>query len=133
MTSKLCNTIANIKLGLKTKRLSVRVHNTKFLRVFLQRLIDLGYLRGFSVIGPTGQKLQVYLKYDENFSPVIKELTSISKSSKRVYFTFNKILNTYSRGEIYLISTSFGLLSSSEIVYNRLNVGGEVLTKISFF
>jgi len=133
MIFRLANTIANIKLGLKTKRLSVRAYPNKFIKRVLRKLTEEGILRGFSIDITDNKLIRIYLKYDEQFSPVIKDLKLISTSGKRKFFKHKEILEVYARGEIYLISTTKGLFTVDEIVYNNLQIGGEVILRVYYF
>ena len=111
MVFRLANTIANIKLGLKTKRLSITAYPNKFIKRVLRKLTEEGILRGFSVDLVNNKLIRIYLKYDEQFSPIIKDLKLISTSGKRKFFKYKEILEVYARGEIYLISTTKGLFT----------------------
>jgi small subunit ribosomal protein S8 len=133
MSYRLANTIANIKLGLKTKRISVRCYPTNFLKRILRKLTNEGILRGFSVDLENINLIRVHLKYDEYFAPVIKDIKIVSTSGKRVYFKYKEILEVHARGEIYLISTTKGIFTIDEIVYNNLQIGGEVILRVYYF
>ena len=133
MSFRLANAIANLKLGLKMKRLSIRCFPNNFLKRILRKLISEGVLRGFSVDLENSKILRVHLKYDENFFPVIKDLKIISTAGKRVFFKYKEILEVHARGEIYLISTSKGLFTVDEIVYNNFQIGGEVILRIYYY
>lgn len=128
-----CCTVANIKAGLKTKRLSVNCVSNNFTKRVLRKLIAEGYIRGFSVSKKNLYKLSILLKYDENFNPVIRDISVVSTSGNRVYFNSREILKAYSKGENYIISTNKGLFTVNELVYNKLNIGGEVILSISFY
>ena len=133
MAFRLANTIANIKLGFNVKRLSVSCYSNTFIDRILRKLTLEGLIRGFSLDLENPKINRVYLKYDENFESVIKDLKIISTSGKRVYFKYKEILKAHARGETYFISTSKGIFTIDEIVYNDMQIGGEVILRVYFF
>jgi small subunit ribosomal protein S8 len=67
------------------------------------------------------------LKYNDD-SPVIKEISRISKPGRRVYVSASKMPLVNSGLGISIVSTSKGLVSDAEA--RQHNVGGEVICSI---
>jgi ribosomal protein S8 len=128
--NNLANMLANIKLGLKTKKLKVRCYSNKFILRILRKLFFEGYIRG---VHNENKYIFIYLKYDENFIPIFFDIKIISTSGHRVYFTFLQVLEAYYNNKIYLLTTSKGLFFVHEIVLNNLCLGGEVILFINYF
>lgn len=133
MIFRLANTIANIKSGLKTKKLSIRSYPNNFIKRILRKLTDEGIIRGFSADVENRNLIRIHLKYDEQFTPVIKDLHLVSTSGKRRFLKYKEILESHARGEVYLVSTTKGLFTIDEIVYNNLQIGGEAILRIYYF
>jgi ribosomal protein S8 len=126
----LANMIANLNLGLKTKKLKVFSFYNKFILRILRKLYFEGYIRGLELNNNT---IFIFLKYDENFLPAFFNIKIVSTSGHRLYFTFKQILHAYQNNKIYLISTSKGIFFVHEIILNNLNLGGEVILFINYF
>lgn len=88
-----------------------------------------GFIKDFRVETNCNCKVIIaILCYDENNNPCINEIKRISKPSRRIYKSRDK-LRTFKNGYgIMIVSTSIGVLSNVE-AYNN-NVGGEVLCSV---
>ena len=88
-----------------------------------------GYIRNYKIIKDTIQGiLVIYLKYNEDKSPVIKGLKRISKPSCRIYSRCKKIPRVLNGLGINIVSTSKGVITGREA--KRLGVGGEIICSV---
>ncbi len=88
-----------------------------------------GYIRNYKTIKDTKQGiLVIYLKYNEDKSPVIKGLERISKPSCRIYSRCKKIPRVLNGLGINIVSTSKGVITGREA--RRLGVGGEIICSV---
>jgi small subunit ribosomal protein S8 len=88
-----------------------------------------GYIRNYKIIKDTTQGiLVIYLKYNEDKSPVIKGLKRISKPSCRIYSRCKKIPRVLNGLGINIVSTSKGVITGREA--RRLGVGGEIICSV---
>ena len=88
-----------------------------------------GYIRNYKIIKDTKQGiLVIYLKYNEDKSPVIKGLERISKPSCRIYSRCKKIPRVLNGLGINIVSTSKGVITGREA--RRLGVGGEIICSV---
>jgi small subunit ribosomal protein S8 len=88
-----------------------------------------GYIRNYKTIKDTKQGiLVIYLKYNEDKSPVIKGLKRISKPSCRIYSRCKKIPRVLNGLGINIVSTSKGVITGREA--RRLGVGGEIICSV---
>lgn len=74
------------------------------------------------------RQLKVFLKYEEDGSPVVRSLKRISKPGKRVYASKDDLPRVLGGLGIAIISTSRGLMTAREAV--KAGLGGEVLCEI---
>lgn len=88
-----------------------------------------GYIRGFSEerSDPSHAELKIELKYHEG-TPVIREISRISKPGRRVYSRIADLPRVYNGLGISILSTPRGVMSDSEA--RAANVGGEVLCRV---
>ena len=92
-------------------------------------LKDLGYLKSLKVISDNKQGvLRIHLKYDENQTPVIHEITRISTPGRRVYVGKNDIPRVKNGLGASILSTSKGVLDDASA--RQAEVGGEVLCTV---
>jgi len=120
--------ISIIKVGCSAKHLSVDIQNSKLCANILAVLYRLGYIRGYVVRDK--KIITVLLKYINN-KPIIRSVHVISTPGRRKYIdckTLEAELRKKDNG-FFILSTSKGIMTDEESV--MLNVGGEVLLKIS--
>ncbi len=107
----------------------VEVPASKIKENLARILHEQGFIRGYRRIEDGKQGiLRLYLKYGDNKQRVITGLKRVSKPGCRVYVTASKTPRVLGGLGIAIVSTSKGLLTSSQC--HRENVGGEVLCYI---
>jgi small subunit ribosomal protein S8 len=108
---------------------SVACPASKLRKSVLDVLQREGYIRGFSwaEIGEGMPEFTIELKYDEG-TPVIKEITRVSKPGRRVYSKIKDLPKVYGGLGIAILSTPRGVMSDAEA--RAANVGGEVLCQV---
>ncbi len=74
------------------------------------------------------EMLRLYLRYDENGRARTRLLERISKPSRRVYISKDKIPTVLSGLGIAILSTSRGLMTNRQA--KKLGVGGELICKV---
>jgi len=72
--------------------------------------------------------LRVYLKYVGKNKPVIQGIRRISKPSRRVYASYNKLPKVLDGLGVAIVSTSKGMVT--DIVAREQKIGGEVICTI---
>ena len=121
--------IARIRNAQMRSLSSVIIPSSKFRVKILDILKKEGYIAGYKFIKDTKEKnnLSVDLKY-ENGSPVIKEITRISKPGRRIYAKADSIPRIKNGLGLAIVSTSKGIMSDYEAKNN--NVGGEIIFRV---
>jgi small subunit ribosomal protein S8 len=121
--------LTRIRNAGKAKFNSVDIPGSRLKTDMARVLKNEGYVRNYKFIKDGKQGiLRIYLKYDKEQNPVIRQLERISKRSRRVYVKKDEIAPVYSGTGIAVISTSKGILTDKEA--RRENVGGEILCHI---
>lgn len=95
----------------------------------LDVLVEEGFIRGYSQteVGKGKAQIDIELKYYEG-TPVIKELSRISRPGRRVY-TSVKTMPTVENGlGIAILSTPKGVMTDAKA--REENVGGELLCRV---
>jgi small subunit ribosomal protein S8 len=121
--------LASINRASRQKQQSTVVFNTKLICSSLLLLLDLGYINSFTFLNSFN--IQVFLKYDEFSSPVIRILKAVSRPGKRIFVRckyLSSIVRNFGLNNSFqniIISTPFGLMTHQRAL--KKNVGGEVL------
>ena len=114
----------------QSRRLNtVSIPNSKFRAKILDVLKEEGFISDYKFLSDTKNKgsLLINLKYN-NGSPVIREITRVSKPGRRIYTKADSIPKIQSGLGIAIVSTSMGIMSDNDA---RLkNVGGEIICKV---
>jgi small subunit ribosomal protein S8 len=88
-----------------------------------------GYIRNYKLVEDAKQGvIVIYLKYNEDKSPVIRGLKRISKPSCRVYASSKKVPPTLNNLGTTIVSTSQGVMTDREA--RKAGVGGEIVCSV---
>ena len=93
-------------------------------------LLEKEYIESFNVVeGESNKKtINVVLKYDDNESSVINEITRVSKPGRRVYKSASEIKSFKNGYGTIVISTNKGIIANDAAFAAK--VGGEVLCTV---
>jgi small subunit ribosomal protein S8 len=86
-----------------------------------------GYIAGYSKIEEGHSRFDIHLKYYQE-SPVVSEISVVSKPGKRVYCKSGEIPVVKNGLGVVIMSTSKGVVS--DYVARDLGVGGEILIRV---
>lgn len=113
---------ANIKNGQLAKRNFIYQTRKKICESFLQILWDEGFIVSYIIDNQNSNRIKIFLKY-KNGKPAINSIKSISKPSKRIYWSINQIWKIDSSKNFIIFSTNKGLKTVVEC--KKLRLGGE--------
>jgi small subunit ribosomal protein S8 len=120
--------ITRIRNAQMRSRSTVVTPASKLRARVLDVLVDEGYIRGYSEKEADGKKeLEIQLKYFDG-SPVIEQITRISKPGRRVYSAVGDLPLVRNGLGISILSTSKGVMSDAAA--RAANVGGEILCRV---
>ncbi len=128
VTDSIADYITRIRNAGNAKNTTTDIPYSKLKENVSKLLVEKGYIRNYTVI--TADRfpfIRVELKYSDDGSPTIREITRISKPGRRVYE--GKGLKKYLGGlGLFILSTSKGVITDKEA--REQGVGGEVLFRI---
>jgi small subunit ribosomal protein S8 len=129
MSDPLGDMLTRIRNGQRVGMSSVRAPASKLRSNVLEVLQREGYIRGFTLheARPGISELEIELKYHDG-SPVIQEISRVSKPGRRVYSKLRELPSYYNGLGITILSTPRGVMSDQEA--RAANVGGEVLCRV---
>lgn len=125
--SLLASLVAQLNLGSLRRLRFITVNYTKLTADIIKLLYKEGVIRLYIL---KGTKILIYFKYFRGCH--LFKFKIISKPSKRVYWSLNKLGLNYSKENfsgIFIVSTPLGLLSSNDCLLYKY-ISGEVLFKI---
>ena len=108
---------------------TVSIPNSKFRARILDVLKGEGYIADYKFLSNKKNigSLLVDLKYT-NGSPVITDITRVSKPGRRIYTRADSIPKIKSGLGIAIMSTSMGIMSDNDA--RSKNIGGEIICKV---
>jgi len=129
MTDPIADMLTRIRNGIMASYDKVEVPCSKIKINIVKVLIFEGYIRNYKIIKDNKQGIIViYLKYNEDKSPVIKGLERMSKPSCRIYSRCKKIPRVLNGLGINVISTSKGVMADREA--RKMEIGGEIICSV---
>ncbi|WP_028725974.1 MULTISPECIES: 30S ribosomal protein S8 [Paracoccus] len=129
MNDPLGDMLTRIRNAQMRGKSTVRTPASKLRAWVLDVLQGEGYIRGYEeVTTETGHKeLEIGLKYHDG-TPVIRELSRVSKPGRRVYTGAKEIPQVRQGLGVSIVSTPKGVMSDAAA--RNANVGGEVLCTV---
>ena len=118
--------VSSINNGIKAKRSVISIYRSNIIESILEVLKNNGYIANYTK-HVDSKLFSIHLKYHSS-GPAISDIKVISKPSKRVYSKFNKIPVVYDGLGAVILSTSKGVLCSTDC--KNLKAGGELLLKV---
>lgn len=107
----------------------VDVPASKFKRALAKLLVDEGYLAGLEEVDVNGHPtLRIALKYGPKRTPIIHEMTRVSKPGRRAYTKSKHVPVVRGGLGVAVVSTSRGLMADRDA--RRQGVGGEVVCEV---
>jgi small subunit ribosomal protein S8 len=130
LSDPIADMLTRVRNSLKAGHLRVDIPSSK-LKISVARILkNEGFIKNYKILDDKRQKLlRVYLKYGTNRQPAIYSLERISKPGRRVYSKAEDLRPILNNIGIWILSTSKGVITNKAA--KKLNVGGEILCKIS--
>ncbi len=129
MTDPIADLLTRVRNGVHAKQPKVDIPASQ-LKV---SIVDLwkkgGYIKNYKLYRQ-GQRgvLRVYLKYVDKGTPVIQGLRRVSRPSRRVYASYDKIPKVLNGLGMAVVSTSKGVVTDEAA--RETKIGGEILCSI---
>ncbi len=103
------------------------------LKVEIAKILEAeGYIQGFKVLEPEGDRVQahlrVFLKYGPRGERVITGIERVSRPGRRVYFGRDDVPDVLAGLGTSILTTSRGVMTGREAA--KVGVGGEVLCNV---
>lgn len=128
-TDPIADMLTRIRNGQGARKVKVEIPVSK-LKVELARILkEQGYITNYRVAKDDNKGvIKVYLKYNTDDTPVIREIQRVSKPGRRVYANSKNIPRVIGGMGVNILTTSRGLMTGREA--SRAGVGGEILCNV---
>jgi small subunit ribosomal protein S8 len=127
-TDPIADMLTRIRNAINVGKREVRVPTSKLKLVVAKELVKAGYLSGVKLEKAEPRDEIVITIAEEGHSPVITEITRVSKPGRRVYARAAEIPRVKSGRGVVLVSTSRGVMTGLDAVKAKL--GGELICKV---
>ena len=129
ITDPIADMLTKIRNANMAKYEKVDIPTSKLKLEIIKILKNEGYIKTFKKISQDGKnQIRIFLKYDDEMNPIIRELKRISKPGRRVYTGYGKmprILNGYGT---LIVTTSQGVITGRKA--SERKVGGELICSV---
>lgn len=129
MTDPIADLLTRVRNGVHAKAPKVDVPASQLKVAIVDIWKKGGYIKNYALYRQDQQGiLRIYLKYVEKGVPVIQGLRRVSKPSRRVYASYDKIPKVLNGLGMSVVSTSKGVINDEAA--RETKVGGEILCAI---
>ena len=130
VTDQIADMLTRIRNGSSAKHARISVPASKSKQRVLTILEQEGYIAGFHETEDSNGKpcFLVSIKYDTDGSPVLREITRISKPGKRIYVKKEEIPRNRGGLGTVIVSTPEGVMSDRDA--RAKGIGGELICSV---
>jgi small subunit ribosomal protein S8 len=129
LTDPVADYLTRLRNAQQAQHRHVDVPASKLKRALTQILLDKGYVQNYLNIDDGKQGiLRIYLKYDEEGVPAIRELKRVSRPGLRRYVNAEDLPRVRDGLGIAIVSTSKGVMTDKEA--RKIHIGGELLAYV---
>lgn len=129
VSDPIADMLTKIRNAGKAKHEKVDIPTSKLKLEIVKILKTEGYIKNFKKITQDAQNsIRIFLKYDENDSPVIHGIEKVSTSGRRVYSGYKSMPRVVNGYGTLIVSTSDGVTTGRKAVEKK--VGGEVICTV---
>ncbi|MGC9293146.1 MAG: 30S ribosomal protein S8 [Acidobacteriaceae bacterium] len=129
LTDPVADFLTRIRNAIRARHAKLDVPASRLKMEIARILKEEGYISNYKGAEEKGKKvLRVYLKYDAQSGPVIRDLTRISRPGCRVYVGRDEIKRVQGGLGISILTTPKGVMTGRQA--RREGVGGELLCEV---
>ena len=130
LSDPIADMLTRVRNAMRINQNEVSIRASKICEGIAAVLKKEGYIKDFDRIDDGKQGiLRVFLKYDMEGQPIIRDIKRVSKPGRRMYSPVEDLPNVMGGMGIAVVSTSKGIMSDSDC--RKEKVGGEILCTVS--
>ncbi len=129
LTDPVADFLTRIRNAIRARHAKLDVPASRLKTEIARILKEEGYISNYKGTEEKGKKfLRVYLKYDPQHGPVIRDLSRVSRPGCRVYIGRDEIKRVQGGLGISILTTPKGVMTGRQA--RREGVGGELLCEV---
>jgi small subunit ribosomal protein S8 len=129
MTDPISDLLTRVRNAVKARQRKVDVPPSNLKVAIVEIWMKSGFIRNYKLYRQDNQGiLRIYLKYVGKGRPVIQGLKRVSKPSRRVYLSYEKLPKVLGGIGVGIVSTNKGILT--DVGARESKLGGELLCTI---
>ena len=130
LSDPIADMLTRVRNALRINKGEVGIRASKICEGIAGVLKKEGYITSFDRIDDGKQGiLRVFLKYDMEGQPIIREIKRVSKPGRRMYSPVEELPQVLGGMGITVVSTSKGIMSDRDC--RKEKIGGEILCMVS--
>ncbi|MHC4264594.1 MAG: 30S ribosomal protein S8 [Planctomycetota bacterium] len=130
LSDPIADMLTRIRNAIRANKEQVNIKASNICEGIATVLKNQGYIQDYDRIDDGQQGfVRIFLKYDQQGSPVIIAMERVSKPGRRIYSSVTELPYVLEGLGIAIVSTSKGIMSDNDCRKN--NVGGEILCTVN--
>ena len=129
VSDPIADMLTKIRNASRAKHEKVDISTSKMKLQIIKILKNEGYIKNFKKITKDGfSSIRIFLKYDDEQSPVLHDIQRVSTPVRRVYNGYRGMPRVYNGYGVVVVSTSVGIITGKNA--SEQKVGGELICTV---
>ena len=129
VTDPIADMLTKIRNASMAKFERVDIPSSKLKVEIVKILKNEGFIKTFKKITQDGKnQIRIFLKYDEENTPVLHGLQRLSKPGRRVYTSYKIMPRVYNGYGTLIVTTSRGVITGKKAAEQK--IGGELICSV---
>jgi small subunit ribosomal protein S8 len=129
VSDPIADMLTKVRNAVQARHEKVEVPTSKIKLEIVKILKTEGYIKNFKKINQDGKNfIRIFLKYDEENTPIIHGLKKISTPGRRVYSGYKELPRVFNGYGTVIVSTSQGVTTGKKAAEKM--VGGELICSV---
>jgi small subunit ribosomal protein S8 len=129
VSDPIADMLTKVRNAVQARHEKVEVPTSKIKLEIVKILKTEGYIKNFKKINQDGKNfIRIFLKYDDENTPVIHGLKKISTPGRRVYSGYRELPRVFNGYGTVIVSTSQGVTTGKKAAEKM--VGGELICSV---
>ena len=129
VSDPIADMLTKIRNASQVKHEKVDISASKMKLQIVKILKNEGYVKNFKKVTKDGvSNIRVFLRYDDNQSPVLHDIQRVSTPGRRVYCGYRNMPRVFNGHGVVVVSTSSGVITGKKATDKK--IGGELICTI---
>jgi small subunit ribosomal protein S8 len=129
VSDPIADMLTKVRNASQAKHEKVDISTSKMKLQVVKILKNEGYVKNFKKVTKDGvSNIRVFLRYDDNQSPVLHGIKRVSTPGRRVYCGYRNMPRVFNGYGVVVVSTSTGVITGKKA--SEQMIGGELICTI---